>query len=152
MSKLYTHVPHPHRPQNTNVQRKEEMRAAGFNQRLAVAITRMTGTMTCAYAFGLLALLGFPALSALFSPIVAIYVVWFSQTFLQLIFLPVLSVGQSVLNRKAELQADEQFNTTIKTYHDIEQIALHLDKQDSAILQILEKVEQLMAVQAARGV
>lgn len=43
-------------------------------------------------------------------------------------------VGQNVLGRKAELQADEQYNTTIKTYHDIEQMMEHLNAQDNELL------------------
>jgi hypothetical protein len=44
--------------------------------------------------------------------------------------------------------AEEQFNTTIKTYHDIEQIMAHLSAQDNellkqtqAILEIQQRLE-----------
>src|SRR6266700_8447924 len=43
-------------------------------------------------------------------------------------------VGQNVLGRKTELQADEQFRTTMSTYHDIEQIMQHLLAQDAELL------------------
>ena len=43
-------------------------------------------------------------------------------------------VGQNVLGRKAELLADEQFHTTMSTYHDIEQIMQHLSAQDAELL------------------
>jgi hypothetical protein len=43
-------------------------------------------------------------------------------------------VGQNVLGRKSELQADEAFNTTMKTYHDIEEIMQHLSAQDAELL------------------
>ena len=43
-------------------------------------------------------------------------------------------VGQNVLGRKSELQADEAFKTTMSTYHDIEQIMLHLSAQDAELL------------------
>src|SRR5437016_12013669 len=43
-------------------------------------------------------------------------------------------VGQNVLGRKSELQAEEQFNTTMSTYHDIEQIMQHLLAQDAELL------------------
>jgi hypothetical protein len=48
--------------------------------------------------------------------------------------LSVIMVGQSVLGRKQELQAEEQFNTTMSTYHDIEQIMQHLSAQDTELL------------------
>jgi NADH pyrophosphatase NudC (nudix superfamily) len=40
----------------------------------------------------------------------------------------------SVLSRHVKLQADEQFNTTMSTYHDIEQIMQHLSAQDAELL------------------
>jgi hypothetical protein len=138
---LYKHQPHPHKPRNVNHAHKEEQANAGLNQRIAVAITKMTGTMFCAYIFALLALLGFPALSVFFSPLVAVYIVWVSQTFIQLCMLPILSVGQSVLGRKAELQADEQFATTQKSFHDIEQIMCHLDAQDKELIRQSKLIE-----------
>jgi hypothetical protein len=52
-------------------------------------------------------------------------------------------VGQNVLGRKSELQADESFATTMKTYTDIEAVLKHLDKQDEKILAL----EQLIKVQ-----
>lgn len=134
---------HPHKPQNVNLLHGAELAAAGFNQRLAVTITKLTGNMWCAYLFLLLAILGFPGWHATANQ----YVQWFSQTTLQLVFLPVLSVGQNVLNRKQELQAEETFNTTMKSFHDIEQIMTHLSKQDDELLEqsrmikaILEKI------------
>jgi hypothetical protein len=139
---LYKHQPHLHTPRNVNHAHKEEQANAGLNQRIAVAITKMTGTMFCAYIFALLALLGFPALSVFFSPLVAVYIVWVSQTFIQLCMLPILSVGQSVLGRKAELQAEEQYKTTIKTYHDIEQIMLHLSAQDETLILLQQHIEE----------
>jgi recombinational DNA repair protein (RecF pathway) len=39
-----------------------------------------------------------------------------------------------VLGRKQELQADEQFRTTMSTYHDIEEILKHLSAQDAELL------------------
>jgi hypothetical protein len=42
-------------------------------------------------------------------------------------------VGQNVLGRKSELQADEAYATTMKTYLDIEAVMKHLDDQDEKI-------------------
>jgi hypothetical protein len=111
-----------HQPVNVNEVHKSELASAGFNQSLALTITKATNSMVCAYAFAALALLGFPALSLFMGPELAIYVAWFSQTFLQLTFLPVLSVGQGIMSRHQELQSEEQFNTTVKIYGDIEEL------------------------------
>ncbi len=140
---LFEHIPHPHIPRNTNAIHEAELRVAGFNERLAVFLTKATSTMTCTYLFVCLALLAFPALSAWLGPLVGIYVVWLSQCFIQLVMLPVLSVGQGVLERKAELQADEQFDTTTKIYHDSKQIAAHLAAQDAELVKQTAMIAKL---------
>jgi uncharacterized membrane protein len=112
-----------HIPVNVNVQHEEEKQEAGINQKIAIALTKGVGTMVCAYLFALLAIIGFPGFSA--SP--TQWVQWTSQTFIQLVMLSVIMVGQSVLGRKQELQAEQQYQTTVKTYADTEQIMQHLD-------------------------
>jgi uncharacterized membrane protein len=68
------------------------------------------------------------------NPFTFLLATWVSQQFLQLVLLPVIMVGQNVLGRKAELMADEQFRTTMSTYHDIEEIMQHLSAQDAELL------------------
>ena len=123
-------------PKNRNRLHYLEMK--GFNDRIAVNITHAVGTMWCAYAFMVLAILGFPALSALLGTYVAIYVVWISQTFLQLVFLPILSVGQGVLGQKQELQNDESFHIAQNNEHDLGQIMLHLTVINGQLVELLE--------------
>lgn len=140
--KLYEHKPHPHKPQNVNVLHQAEQAASGINTSIAIALTNSVGSMWTAYSFVLLALVGLLAILGLLPPIIALLVAWLSQTLIQLVLLPVIMVGQNVLNRKTELQAEEQFQTTQRSYHDIEQIMHHLDAQDQKILEILEKLER----------
>jgi len=90
--------------------------------------------MWTAYTFAVLAIIGLLAILGVLTPLVALLVSWVSQTFIQLILLPIIMVGQNVLGRKSELQADEQFNTTQKSYHDIEQMMQHLCAQDAELL------------------
>lgn len=54
----------------------------------------------------------------------------------------VIMVGQGVLSRKQEIQADEQFATTQKSFHDIEQIMQHLDAQDKELLRQSKLIEE----------
>lgn len=142
---LYTYALPTHTPRNANERQREERQAriaqsggwrsrlGAFNEQLAVWLTKHTGTMLCAYIFagiGVGSLVGVftgnTFLAALFGSI--------SSYFLQLVLLPILSVGQNVLSRHAELQADEQFHATMRTLHDIEQVARHLDAQDTELL------------------
>ena len=131
---LFRHEPHQHQPRNVNLLMEAEQAAAGFNSRLAVALTQGTGTMWTAYVFAILAFIGLFGLLGWLNPFVFLLTTWISQQFLQLVLLPVILVGQNVLSHKAELQADEQFHTTMSTYHDIEQIMQHLSAQDAELL------------------
>jgi len=133
-SVLFHHEPHQHQPRNVNLLHEKEKAAAGFNTRLAVALTKSAGTMWTAYVFTLLAVIGLFGLLGWLNPFVFLLTTWISQQFLQLVLLPVIMVGQNVLGRKSELQADEQFHTTISTYHDIEEIMKHLSTQDAELL------------------
>lgn len=121
----------------------------GLNTRIAVYLTRIVSTMPTAYAFAVLAVVGLLAILGVFPPIVALLVVWFSQTFLQLCFLPILAVGTSVLGQHQELLSEEQYRTTNKTYHDIEKVMKHLDEQDKTILDMAGKIEQVEKIETS---
>lgn len=71
-----------------------------FNTWLALKITNGVGTMWCAYAFAALALYNLPTAISQGAPAV---VVWFAQTFLQLVLLSVILVGQGIMGRQADL-------------------------------------------------
>ena len=132
-----------HIPRNVNRVHAAEIAAAGINTQIAVWLTEHVGTMWTAYAFAVLAIIGLFAILGLLSPIVALLIAWISQTFLQLVLLPVIMVGQNVLGRKSELQADESYATTMKTFADIEAVMKHLNEQDEKIFQL----EQLIKAQ-----
>lgn len=147
---LYRHKVHVHQPQNVNVRHKEELRASSFNERIAVMITKGFGTMTTLYIL-IAWMLGWMVLAS-----AGIWIFkndqWpfsfllFLSNLVQLWALPVLAVGQSVLGRKQELQADEAYQTTMKSYHDVEQVATHLAAQDTAIIHLREALQSLQSL------
>lgn len=67
-----------------------------LNDWLAVHITQAVGTMWCAYAFAILAFLGYRAST------IAEFVQWFSTTFLQLVMLSIILVSQAIQNAAAD--------------------------------------------------
>ena len=71
-----------------------------FNQRVAEKITSFVSTMWCAYLFAALALISLPA--AIRSGDVVIIVAWIAQTFLQLVLLSIIMVGQKVSSSNVE--------------------------------------------------
>ena len=131
--KLYVHQPHEHQPRNVNHAAKAER--LKLNDRLAVFISRRVGSMVCAYAF---AGIGVGSLVGVFTNNVFLALLCgsFSSYFLQLVLLPILALGQNILGRHAELQADEQFATTQATYQMLEQLVHHLHAQDAVLLHL----------------
>ena len=81
----------------------------GFNQWLAVHITKRVGSMWAAYLFAGLALISLPA--ALATGDSLIIVAWLAQTFLQLVLLPVIIVGQNVTATAQDMRAEADHDT-----------------------------------------
>ncbi|HEX9634908.1 MAG TPA: hypothetical protein VGB34_05415 [Candidatus Limnocylindria bacterium] len=114
----------------------------GANGRIALALTTAVGTMWCAYAFAMLALVVLP--QAIAGGLLTL-VQWVSQTFIQLVMLSVIMVGQNVLGRASDKRAAMTYQDADATFHEAEQIQEHLLAQDRAIDTLLEKVEKLEA-------
>ena len=63
-----------------------------FNQKVAIKITNAVSTMWCAYIFAAIALISLPA--AIKTGDSLVIVAWVAQTFLQLVLLSIIMVGQ----------------------------------------------------------
>ena len=101
--------------------------------------------MWCAYAFSVLALVALPqALQGGLLPIIQ----WVSQTFIQLVMLSVIMVGQNILSRASDKRADETYEDADATLHEALQIQEHLKAQDDAIGTLLDKIAKLEAARA----
>jgi len=83
--------------------------AGRFNTWLAVRITRTVGTMWTAYLFACISLISLPA--ALHSGDVIVIVSWVAQTFLQLVLLPIIIVGQNVIQAANDARAEADHET-----------------------------------------
>jgi uncharacterized membrane protein len=134
-SALFHHNPHPHQPRNINLLHDAEKAAAGVNQRVAMKMTQIFQSMITFWAI-LFWIVGWILFNLL--PFAWDRLPWPLLLCLasvpQLPLMIVIMVGQGLLGRKQELQADEQFRTTMSTYHDIEEIMKHLVAQDAELL------------------
>src|SRR6266481_60418 len=109
-----------------------------FNSRLAVLITTSVGTMWAAYAFALLALISFPqALMAFMRGDTVVGVSWLSQSFLQLVLLPIILVGQNVISVSQDARAEAD-HETLTALHTMNVRQLQLLEQQEKILEILQ--------------
>lgn len=144
MSIQFQHVPHPHialRKKTGPAKTTDEH--VGVNGKIALALTTIVGTMWCAYAFSVLAFFALP--SAISSGSVLQLIQWLSQTFIQLVMLSVIMVGQNILSRASDKRADMTYQDADATFHESEQIQAHLLDQDHAINDLLDKVGKLEA-------
>ncbi|HEU5001868.1 MAG TPA: hypothetical protein VFW71_03690 [Actinomycetota bacterium] len=129
---LYQHVPHPHTTRRrADGPTKVADQAQGFNGKLAVKITAVVGTMVCAYLFTALALISLPG--ALKSGDAVIIVAWIAQTFIQLVLLPIIIVGQNIQAKASDKRAEETYLDAEAVLHEAQQIQAHLAAQDAAI-------------------
>ena len=114
-----------------------------FNTWLAVKVTKGVGTMWCAYAFAALALVSLPA--AIMSGNAVLIVSWISQTFLQLVLLSIIIVGQNVLAAASDKRAEATYEDADAVLHTSLQIQDHLLAQDVEIEKIVESFKPLKA-------
>jgi hypothetical protein len=151
MSSIYEYVRHPRiaelhlRPPIKAAQIRgidHENWMVRFNARFGLWITVIVGTMWCAYIFTLLALISLPA--AIHSHDAIIIVAWIAQTFLQLVLLPIIIVGQNIQAKAADKRAEETYKDAEAVLKESEEIQKHLLAQDAAISSILERLEGLI--------
>lgn len=148
---LYTHIPHPHleRRQKAGPVKVDDQRnldhprwVIRFNSRVALACTLAVGSMWCAYAFGLLALLGLP--TALEPGNIGL-LFWISSDFLQLTLLSVIIVGQNIQAGAADKRSEQTYQDSEIILHEQAQQAAHLAAQDDRIVEIQRAVQDILA-------
>jgi hypothetical protein len=130
-----THVPQLVLNKNVHQKVHGDSLAGRINTRLAVGITKAVGSMWCAYLFALLALISLPAAIRSHDPI--IIVAWVAQTFLQLVLLPIIIVGQNIQAAASDARAESDHKTLI-AIHTLTAEVHQIAEQQTAILKILE--------------
>jgi hypothetical protein len=132
--------------------KRELGKVSTFNAKVAVVMTNLVGSMWCAYAFTLLALVSLPAVLSGFhifatafpgwlikTSLIAL-VAWIAQTFLQLVLLSVIMVGQAVQSDAADARA-------ANTYADSEWIKNQVDEHtDGGLKTVLDRIDALEAI------
>ena len=103
-------------------------RLDAFNDRFALIITGAVGSMWCAYVFAGIALISLP--DALQAGRMAT-IQWIAQTFLQLVLLSVILVGQKVQASKAENRSDKREHFHRETLQKLDDLHVHLGIRSS---------------------
>jgi hypothetical protein len=130
--------------------RREIASVQGFNAKLAVLITGSVGTMLCAYIFTVISLVSLPAIliqanvltksdvpNFLTKPGLILIVSWIAQTFIQLVLLSIIMVGQDVQSKAADSRSEH-------TFEDTEKLLDAMDtKTEGGLKTILDAIEAL---------
>ena len=151
MTDIFEYVPHPH------IQKRQ---AAGpprvaaavaqvhgpgligqINAKIGLKVTLIVGTMWCAYLFTILALVSAP--SAFTSGDSIIIVAWVAQTFLQLVLLPIIIVGQNVQAAAADARSQATYDDAAAVLEEAKQIQAHLAAQDAEINKIVSRLDAM---------
>jgi hypothetical protein len=145
MSGIFEYVEHPHIEQRkeagppTVAAAVAQVHGPGpigrLNAKVGLKITVVVGTMWCAYLFTVLALISAP--SAFTSGNLLVTVAWIAQTFLQLVLLPIIIVGQNVQAAAADARAEATYNDAAAVLEEAKQIQAHLAAQDAEIEKIV---------------
>jgi hypothetical protein len=119
--------------------------APNLNGHIALLLTKGVGTMWCAYVFAGLALIALPqAISGGTLTIVQ----WISQTFIQLVMLSVIMVGQNLLSAASDKRAEDTWKDADATFHTAMKIQAHLDAQDAHLASQDARLAQIIAALA----
>jgi hypothetical protein len=141
---IYQHIRHPRissrlaeRPVKVADMLPRATAVNRFNTNVALLVTRAVGSMWCAYAFALFDLISLPeAIRGGASAIVS----WVAQTFLQLVLLSVIMVGQNVQAAAADKRAEATFHDASAALHELAHVEGHLEAQDSLLTRIAEQL------------
>jgi cobalamin biosynthesis protein CobD/CbiB len=139
----YTHAPHPrtlerldHEPKPvTTANDLNKNAVTKFNSWLAIKITNGVGTMWCAYIFAIVAFIGLP--TAL-KPGGEGPIAWIAQTFLQLVLLSIIIVGQNIAAASSDSRSEDTFKDAEAILSEAIEIQKHLQSQDEMLIVTLK--------------
>ena len=153
---IYQHIRHPRiaarradRPVKVTDLLRRDSAVNRFNTKVAIVITRVVGSMWCAYVFALFDLLSLPAAIRGGVPT---FVSWVAQTFLQLVLLSIIMVGQKIAGEATDKRAIDTYNDAEAVLHEALQIQQHLAAQDAFLKRLIDELcERKAAVDAAEA-
>ena len=145
----YEYKEHPHiearKVKGPAVSKRSHVNKAklSLNDRIGLGVTKRIGTMWAAYLFFGLSVVSLPA--ALSSGNVIVIVSWVAQTFLQLVLLPIIIVGQNIQAKSSDDRAIATYEDAGAILEESREIQAHLGDQDQALSALIEKVSVLEA-------
>jgi len=119
-----------------------------FNLWLAQKVTNGVATMWCAYLFAAIALISLP--KAIQSGDSIVIVSWVAQTFLQLVLLSIIMVGQKVQSHSVEETINETHTASLAEFELAKEARELAHKEISELHQLSKDMHTLMREVEAR--
>jgi hypothetical protein len=148
MTEKYVYEQHPHvearKQRGPAVSRRRvdrESKLTKLNNKIGLYITTRVGTMWAAYIFFGLTLVSLPA--AIASGNIIVIVSWVAQTFLQLVLLPIIIVGQNIQAKASDDRAIATYEDAGAILEETKEIQSHLAAQDEALGKLIDKMVKL---------
>ena len=113
-----------------------------FNEWLAGKITTGVATMWCAYLFAAIALISLP--KAIRSGDTIIIVSWVAQTFLQLVLLSIIMVGQKVQSKNLENTINETHEASLAEFELAKEARIRQSQELDELQSISKDMHTLM--------
>jgi hypothetical protein len=105
--------------------------------------------MWAAYIFFALTLISLPA--AISTGNTLVIVSWVAQTFLQLVLLPIIIVGQNLQAKDSEKRAIATYEDAGAILDEAREIQSHLGDQDKALSHLIDRMETLEKIIAKQA-
>jgi hypothetical protein len=113
-----------------------------YNSLIAEKITNGVATMWCAYLFGAIALISLP--NAIKSGDSIVIVSWVAQTFLQLVLLSIIMVGQKVQSQNVENTINETHTASLAEFELAKEARLLANRQIDSLHALSKDMHILM--------
>lgn len=117
-------------------------RINAFNRRLAEKITSAVSTMWAAYLFAAIALISLPA--ALRTGEILIIVAWLAQTFLQLVLLSIIMVGQQSASNEVAKQIEETHAAALAEFEYAKESRAIADQELAQIKTMAKEIHRIL--------
>ena len=118
---------------NVNVEQKEKL---STTDKIALWVINKVGT------FGFALFCVCLTVTPFIVPATMTVVMFISSSFLQLVLLPLIMIGQNLQSAHAEARAEADYEINKKAEDEIRTILAHLENQNESILEILEKLKK----------
>jgi hypothetical protein len=117
-------------------------RINAFNRRLAEKITAAVSTMWCAYIFAAIALISLPAAIRSGDPLVI--VAWVAQTFLQLVLLSIIMVGQDATSAAVAQKINETHEASLGEFELAKEARAIATQELAELKEIAKEIHQVL--------